>query len=298
MQTPTLTPPAKRGRGMTPGYEQTCANILEFPSSHPDYVPVELPVRCKPGVFACSLYPGREVSEGGVFLPSNGGGLAPGSEGAAAERVRPDCAVVLSVGAQKPLEDVEEGEDLADLPDGWNTGHRKRHSARLLANALIPGDRVMLRPWSGVRHSNAYDVQALTFIGTTDPWEEDAVLRLDRGVWRPLNNWVVVRLDPLWKGAEGSDLVCPTNTLDFKGTILDMGPLAFLKTIQKEDGSYETIQTLNPGSRIVVADDMRQQSPDDIKWLTTKWGEWGDDVWLIREVDCDNVRRVVALLED
>ena len=54
--------------------------------------------------------------------------------------------------------------------------------------------------------------------------------------------------------------------------------------------------TVRPGQRVACADDQNQQSDDDKKWLTTKWGKWGDDVWLVREVDCEGVRRVLALL--
>lgn len=250
-----------------------CQDVLEFPSSHPSFEERALPFRLMPGVFAGELYPAREEA-GGVLLPSSGGGWE--SEGAAAERVRPDCVTVLSVGGV--LGSSVFG---SSVPLGWNTGTARRASAELLAESLRPGDRVMVRPWSGTRLQTGFGVRGLCFFGQTDGWEEDAVLRLvpdsSGGEWRALSNWAVVQLDRAF-GALG--VVSSRTILDHKGTVLDAGPLA----------------TVRPGDRVVCADDQGQQSDDDAKWLTTKWGEWGDDVWLVREVDCEGVRRVLALL--
>lgn len=245
-----------------------CQDVLELPSSHPEYVPRELPFRLMPGVFAGELYPPRE-SVGGVMLPSAGGGWE--SEGAAAERVRPDCVIVHLVGGFQwsPYE----------VTPGWNAGTARREAALLLESCLQAGDRVMVRPWSGIRFQQAYGIRGLCFFGQTDGWQEDAVMRLADGEWRPLTNWVMVRLD---RAFSSLGVISARTILDVKGTVLDAGPLA----------------TVRPGDRIVCADDQAQQSDDDMKWLTTKWGPWGDDVWLVREVDCEGVRRIVALMNE
>jgi|GEM_PF-5370913 len=246
-----------------------------------------------PGVFAGEMYSAREES-GGVLLPSSGGGWE--SEGAAAERVRPDCVTVLAVGGLS-----------MGVSEGWNAGTSRRECASLLECSLLPGDRVMVRPWSGTRLQEAFGVRGLCFFGQTDGWQEDAVLRwvacseaeslseskndktsepglplspgpspaVGGGEWRPLTNWVVVRFDRAFGG-----LVSSRTILDIKGTVLDAGPLA----------------SVRPGDRVVCADDQGQQSDDDAKWLTTKWGPWDDTVWLVREVDCEGVRRVIARL--
>lgn len=250
-------------KGILVSASNRAQDVLEFPSSHPDYEPREVPFRLMPGVFAGELYPAR-TSAGGVLIPSAGGGWE--SEGSAAERVRPDCVVVLSVG----------GFAGGSAP-GWNAGTARREGALLLESSLVSGDRVMVRPWSGIRFQRAFGINGLCFFGQTDGWQEDAVLRFVDGEWRPLTNWVVVRLD----SAFGSLGVISSRTiLDNKGVVLDAGPLA----------------SVRPGQRVACADDQAQQSDDDKKWLTTKWGEWGEDVWLVREVDCEGTRRVLALL--
>lgn len=250
-----------------------CQDVLEFPSEHPEFQPRALPFRLMPGVFAGQLYPARE-NVGGVMLPSSGGGWE--SEGAAAERVRPDCVTVLAVGKLKGPGTRDEGpRDTA--PAGWNAGTARREAAALLECTLEPGDRVMVRPWSGIRFQNAYGVRGLCFFGQTDGWQEDAVMRWVDGQWRPLDNWVTVQLD---RAFQSLGVISSRTILDVKGTVLDAGPRA----------------SLRPGDRVVTADDQAQQSDDDMKWLTTKWGPWGDDVWLVREVDCEGVRRVVATI--
>lgn len=235
--------------------------VLEFPSSHPPFVIKDLPLECKPGMFVGELYPPR-TDVGGVMLPSAGSGFA--SEGSAAERVRPDCVFVHKVGPP--------------APEGWNTGTWRERGANLLAAAVQPGDRIMVKPWSGIRYPEAYDVVGLTFIGYPDQWQEDAVMLLVDGDWRPMTNWVVLRMDGLWEGKLESSV----ELLDVKATVIDAGPLA----------------SVVPGQRVVCSDDINLQSMDDVKWLSTKWGEWDESVLLVREVDCDGVRRIVASLED
>lgn len=257
-------------------------DVMEFPSSHPEYVDRQLPLTCKPGVFAAEMYPARELSAGGIHLPSNGFGW--GTEGAAAERTRPDCVIVQSVGP-RPADDYHPQKMWRPHWEGEREILRQsdqvRSSACNLARSLEPGDRVMVRPWSGARYEELFGVKGLAFYGQTDLWEEDAVLvrNLDGGVWswRPLTNWVVVKLD---KTTDSTLLVSSVPILDVKGTVLDAGPLA----------------SVRPGDRVICADDMAIQSDDDRKWLTTKWGNWGEDVWLVREVCQDGKRRVLGRL--
>jgi hypothetical protein len=279
-------------RGHIAEHNSRLHDVLEFPSCHPQFKAPALPYTCKPGVFTAQMYPAREETAGGIYLPSRGGGWE--SEGAAAERVRPDCVTVL----QQPLH----------APDGWHPEKRtsegellfssaqRLHSIKTLANSLRAGDRVMMRPESGVRWEKLYGLPGLCFFGQTDPWEEDAVMRwvpdnqgteyanyddgaIERGNWRPLTNWVMVRLD---QTTVGGMVISSRPILDVIGTVLDCGPLA----------------SVRPGQRVIVADDMAYQSDDDAKWLTTKWGKWDETVWLVREVDCHGVRRIVGRLED
>lgn len=259
-------------RGPKPSDNARQNEVLELPSDHPEYVDVDVPMRLMPGVFAAQLYPARE-EVGGVLLPSRGGGWE--SEGAAAERVRPDCVTVLAVGSLQGAGCGVQGA----VSEGWNPGTARRASAERLEGFLQPGDRVMVRPWSGIRFETAYGFKGLCFFGSTDPWEEDAVMVFHNWEWRPVTNWVAIQFDSQFKG---NGLEVAGTHLDVKGTVLDAGPYA----------------SVRPGQRVVCADDYMQQSDDDIKWLRTKWGAWGNDVWLVREVDCEGVRRIVAELEE
>lgn len=274
-------------------------DVLEFPHAHVPYVDREWPLRCKPGVFAAELYPAREEGKNGVLLPGNGRGW--GSEGAAAERMRPDCVIVQAVGP-KPDDSYKPRKMWRPVADydreQLRSWEQVRQSSIDLAESLLPGDRVMVRPWGGAKYPEMFGVEGVCFYGQTDLWEEDAVLRwvpdegwpcpaqlcagihegIGPGSWRPLTNWVVLKLDRV---TDSSFILSSASIFDVTATVLDAGPLA----------------SVRPGQRVVASDDMATQSDDDRKWLTTKWGNWSEDVWLVREVCQDGRRRIVASMD-
>jgi hypothetical protein len=245
-------------------------NVLEFPSEIPDWDPIELPMRLRAGRLALRLLPPRERTAGGLLLPSKGDGF---EDGAAAEQCRPDCGQVIG---------------LCEIPDHLIAqaevdGRSKRllRDCRRMHRDLKLGDFVMVRPYSGVRwrHDDGSIICVLGFDQIDgDPWTDDAVMVLRGDDWRCLTNWALLIMEDL---TASRSVLSSRHIYSGCGKVSDIGP----------DGSFAI------GDRVATANDLHLQSSDDPKWLRTKWTTLGEEHLLVREVDANGTRRLIAKVD-
>jgi hypothetical protein len=234
-------------------------------------------------------------------LPSMGDGY---EEGGAAERCRPDCGMVVGIG-EVPKGYTNKVGKPRDLAEEFRHAHK----------ATKVREFVMVRPYAGVRFSiwvEPMDEGVTSFINERhvecslemvpgwersdllilghdpvrgDAWSDDLVMAL-RWVkgnppslqWRPVTNWVLMEMDNL---AEGKAVLSSVHLFNGCGLVCDAGPEA----------------TCEIGTRWATANDMHLQSPDDPKWLRTKWTTLEERHLLVRERDADGVRRLLAQIE-
>jgi hypothetical protein len=247
-------------------------NVLEFPSMLPEWEPIELPFsgELRPGRLALRLLPPRELTAGGIMLPSAGDGY---ESGAAAERCRPDCGQVIAIGG---------------IPESWEIQAkvdkrkaRELRDAKQLLRTVSIGQFVMIRPYAGLRwREKVGDVPAdFCILGfdpvRNDPWADDLVMVQVGDSWRCATNWALLQMDDL---TASKTVLSSRHIYSGCGVVADIGP----------DGSFGI------GDRVATANDMHLQSPDDPKWLRTKWAGFGEDLLLVREVDAAGTRRLLA----
>lgn len=281
-------------------------NLLYFPESHPRTdISALAHLKCRPGEYIAVMDPPRDKTAGGVHLMTRGDGWGD------IHTLGTDRAEANFEAACKELEVLREALKLDPL--SWTLKKRvaTQHEIAMAALAtaeeyaeqqnpgaaldlrsdvctvaavgegipFVPGDRVMIAPYSAWRIKHMLGVDDVVIMGVDDPWQEVTPLIYNptHNVWEPLDNWLIMAIQE-----KGIDLETAEAFYDYMGRIKRAGPLAESKI----------------GDLVVLNKDIDEQRPDDTKWFGVRMSPWPRGTAVVRETDATGVRRVLGTIQE
>ena len=175
---------------------------------------------------------------------------------------------------------------LPNLGDGFRTrmgpaGTLRSDSATVIASGrdvpLVPGDRVVVAPYSGHRWLRCEGIDGFAVFGCSDDdWGDLTPMVYRNGKWELLLNWLAIEME-----VHESVILTEKPQWLYTGSIVMAGPDA----------------TIPVGQRVVVNRDIAQVRPDDARWFHSEGGPLSKRTVLVREVDSFGEARIEALIE-